>query len=220
MLKAIIFDLDGVIVDTEYLDFSFQKEFILKLGGKPRSDQTFSVLIGKSYNDLHREISQFLDNKYTIHEIEKRLTDFTSLKYQSVDYKAVFRKNTLDIIKFAKNNHIKLAVASSSPKQHIIKILTACNIVNDFDIITSGEEFIQSKPNPEIYTHTLNLLNVLPQDAIAIEDSYFGILSAKTAGLRVIAFEETRMPIDQSMADFVSKDMLGVLNRIRKNAQI
>ncbi|AOM39418.1 hypothetical protein A9255_01670 [Xenorhabdus hominickii] len=62
----------------------------------------------------------------------------------------------------------------------------------------------------------LELLNVSPQEAIVIEDSYSGILSAKKTGLRVIAFEETRMPIDQSIADFITKDMLSIFNIIKK----
>ncbi len=67
-------------------------------------------------------------------------------------------------------------MASSSPLTHIENILSTCGIKQDFDLIVSGEMFSASKPNPEIYQYTLQ---VSAQNAIAIEDSYYGILAAK-----------------------------------------
>ncbi|WP_042221657.1 HAD family hydrolase [Oceanobacillus manasiensis] len=213
MLKAIIFDMDGVIVDSEILDYKFQKEFILKEGGSTNEEE-LSELIGKSYNDLYGNMLKLIGNKCSMKDLIDKFTIFIEQRYEEINYISIFREDILGILSYAKSKKIKLAVASSSPEKHIHRILKECNIFTYFDIIVSGENFPESKPNPEIYLHTLNKLKVSPQESIAIEDSYSGILAAKAAKIPVIAYEENRMPVDQSMADFTGQDMKKILRLI------
>lgn len=217
MIEAIIFDMDGVIVDTEFLEFCLLKKFIHRLndGVILFSDDELSVLAGKSYQDLYTTISFFTGNKYTIEEIEVLYSDFIEKEFSSIDYLTIFRRDLIKIIDFCTNNKIKLAVASSSRKTHIEDVLTACKIIEYFDFIVSGEQFKVSKPDPEIYHYTINKLGVDIGKIVAIEDSFSGILSATRAGLKVIAYEEIRLPIDQSYADYIAKDMLNVYEIIK-----
>ena len=69
------------------------------------------------------------------------------------------------------------------------------------DVIVSGEQFKESKPNPEIYQKTAELLGVLPEECIAIEDSTVGITAAHRAGVKVIALRDDRFDFDRSLAD-------------------
>ena len=94
--------------------------------------------------------------------------------------------------------------------------MNACNILEYFDFIVSGEQFKVSKPDPEIYQYTISKLGVNVDKIVAIEDSYSGILSATRAGLKVIAYEERRLPIDQSYADYIAKDMIDVYEIIKR----
>lgn len=216
MLQAIIFDMDGVIVDTEYTEFMLQKEFIekLKQHSRPITLEQQSETVGKSLNDIPEIIKKLSGTSLSLQQIRQQYRDFFHQVFSQVDFVSIFRQEIKHIIHFAKQNNIKLAVASSSPLTHIENILSTCGIKKDFDLIVSGEMFSASKPNPEIYQYTLNTLQVSAQNAIAIEDSYYGILAAKKAGLTVIAYEEKRMIVDQSQADYIAPDMNAILQLI------
>ena len=109
-----------------------------------------------------------------------------------------------------------MAIASSSHLAQIQNILTQCDIIQYFDLIVSGEQFERSKPDPTIYRHPLEKLGAQAKNAVAIEDSFFGIQAAKAAGISVIAYEEKRMHIDQSNADYCGKNMNDILAIIRQ----
>lgn len=218
MLQAIIFDMDGVIVDTEYLEFSLQKEFIdnIKTHSRPITLEQQSEVVGKSLKDIPVIVQKLSESNLSIEEIRTRYYQFFQDLFSTVDYLFIFRAEIKEILRFAKQNQIKLAVASSSHKAHIDNILTVCGIKHEFDLIVSGEQFEHSKPDPTIYRYTCEQLGVKPENAVAIEDSYYGMLSAKTAGLTVIGYEEKRMLIDQSLADYMGKDMTEILAVIER----
>lgn len=216
MIKSIVFDMDGVIVDTEFQDFRIQKEFI-KIEN-PRIDlelTDFDELIGQSYEMLYATLRKFIDNNDSLRDVKERFEAYNDVAYESIDYQQLFRKDILLILKWAKANDVLLAVASSSTHDHIVEVLTSCGIKNYFDVIYSGEFVEESKPNPAIYLNTLKKLNVEPKDAIAIEDSYYGISAAKAAGITTVAYRETRAVIDQSAADYIAADMLEIYEIIR-----
>lgn len=216
MIKSIVFDMDGVIVDTEFQDFRIQKEFI-KIEN-PRIDlelTDFDELIGQSYEMLYATLRKFIGNNDSLRDVKERFEAYNDVAYESIDYQQLFRKDILLILKWAKANDVLLAVASSSTHDHIVEVLTSCGIKNYFDVIYSGEFVEESKPNPAIYLNTLKKLNVEPKDAIAIEDSYYGISAAKAAGITTVAYRETRAVIDQSAADYIAADMLEIYEIIR-----
>lgn len=217
MLQAIIFDMDGVIVDTEYVEFALQKAFIRDIQEHEReiSHQEYSQVAGKSLKDIPEIMQRLSGSSLPLEEIRARYLVFFHNIFDPIDYLTIFRQEIKQIIQYAKANKIKLAVASSSALAHIQRILTACGIIDEFDLIVSGEQFEQSKPHPEIYQYTLQKLGVAAQSAVAIEDSYYGIIAAKQAGIAVIAYEETRMAIDQSLADYQGKDMTDILTIIK-----
>ncbi|MGG5369012.1 HAD family hydrolase [Enterococcus sp. AZ196] len=216
MLRAIIFDMDGVIVDTEFQDFRIQQEFIKK--ENPTIDQkktNFNELIGQSYDMLYETLRKFIGSNDSLNEIKERFERFNEAAYETIDYLQLFRTDILSILKWAKKNEILLAVASSSTHDHILEVLTACGIKEYFDVIYSGEFVKESKPNPEIYLNTLQQLTIEPEQAIAIEDSYYGITAAKTAGITTIAYKETRAAIDQTSADYLAADMIEIYKIIQ-----
>ena len=208
MIKAIIFDMDGVIVDTEFQDFRIQQEFIKKENPSINQVKTnFDELIGQSYNMLYETLRKFIGSNDSLNEIKRRFEAYNAIAYESINYQQLFRKELLPILKWAKSKGVLLAVASSSTYEHIIEVLNSCNIKDYFDVIYSGEFVEESKPNPAIYLITLEKLNVSANQEITIEDSYYGISAAKAAGITTIAYKETRAAIDQSAADYLVEDM-------------
>ena len=217
MLEAIIFDMDGVIVDTEYIDFQLQSEMIKSIAKQPDSltHADFSNLVGRSYQDLLKVIKKISQTDLSFSEIEEKLEQIAENRYSLLDYNLLFRKDITAILEFAKEREIKLAVASSSLKSHILQVLRTCAIENYFDLVVSGEDFASSKPDPAIYLAAIDRLGVLASRAVAVEDSSYGILAAKDAGIKVIAYEETRMLVDQSLADYRGKDMKEIFQVIQ-----
>ena len=208
MIKAIIFDMDGVIVDTEFQDFRIQQEFIKKENPSINQVKTnFDELIGQSYNMLYETLRKFIGSNDSLNEIKRRFESYNAIAYESINYQQLFRKELFPILKWAKSKGVLLAVASSSTYEHIIEVLNSCNIKDYFDVIYSGEFVEESKPNPAIYLNTLEKLNVSANQAITIEDSYYGISAAKAAGITTIAYKEMRAAIDQSAADYLVEDM-------------
>lgn len=218
MLQAIIFDMDGVIVDTEYVEFNLQQQFIEQ--HKEHDDEISfaarSEVCGKALADIPEIMQRLTKSSLPLEDLKTRYQAFFENLFSKVDYPSIFRHDIKLILAYAKANNIKLAVASSSALAHIQRILTACGIMDEFDFIVSGEQFERSKPDPTIYRYTCEKLGVKPENALAIEDSVYGIIAGKSAGLTVIAYEETRMQVDQTQADFKGKDMAEILAIIKQ----
>ncbi|QLB13021.1 HAD superfamily hydrolase (TIGR01509 family)/HAD superfamily hydrolase (TIGR01549 family) [Bisgaardia hudsonensis] len=218
MLDLIIFDMDGVIVDTEYFGFEHLKNFIdeIKTRQSPISHQEYSAIIGRSYDDLYLAIKTLSQTDLSVNDIGKMLSEYVQKHIKEIDYISIFRKDIIEIIHFAKQQNIKLAIASSSSRQQIENILILCKIRPHFDFIISGKELPQSKPNPAIYQKVLAHFSIPANKAVTIEDSSHGIQAAKKAGITVIAYEETRIAIDQTLADYKGKNMLEILDIIKR----
>ena len=218
MLQAIIFDMDGVIVDTEFLEYDLQAQFIESIKEHDRTliSLESAEVVGKGLSEIPEIVKKLSGSSLPLEEIKQRYFEFFKNLFSTADYRSIFRADIVKIIEFAKQNQIKLAVASSSRLEHIQNILTECGIIRDFDFIVSGEQFERSKPDPTIYRYTLEKLGVQAESTVAIEDSFFGIQAAQAANIPVIAYEEKRMHIDQSHAEHCGKNMLEILAIIKQ----
>ena len=218
MLQAIIFDMDGVIVDTEFLEYDLQAQFIesIKEHHRTLTSLESAEVVGKGLSEIPEIVKKLSGSSLPLEEIKQSYFEFFKQLFSTADYRSIFRADIVKIIEFAKQNQIKLAVASSSRLEHIQNILTECGIIRDFDFIVSGEQFERSKPGPTIYRYTLEKLGVQAESAVAIEDSFFGIQAAQAADIPVMADEERRMDIDQSHAEYCGKNMLEILAIIKQ----
>lgn len=108
----------------------------------------------------------------------------------------------------------KLALASSSTNHDIDLMLEENNLRKHFSIILSGEDFKETKPNPEIYITAINQLGVDSQDVLIIEDSEKGIEAGVNAGADVWAIEDTRFGMNQSKADMQVSGLSEVVSRL------
>jgi len=201
-MKAVIFDLDGVISDTNFLQ-SRVEEALLKEHG-----------INLSYEEITKKYAGMSDKEF----FEKVFRDFgkkcNTLQIIKEKWRRIFAltkkekikpiKGSKQLIKKLKKAGFKLGVASASEKEFIKLILLKFKILNHFDAITSSREVKKGKPDPEIFLLTAKKLKVNPKDCVVIEDGRLGMIAAKRAGMKCIGLvknKNERYPVDLLVTD-------------------
>ena len=204
---TIIFDMDGVLFDSErmYINeiISFFKQYDIYL-----TNDICKVVIGVDNKRFYKIVYQWWNNKTSFNEFVIILKQyFNSLKR---DYSKLLNDNALELLRYLKENCYKIALASSSQKSVIINALKTSNIIEYFDLITSGDQFKESKPNPEIYLYTINKLHSSKEETIIVEDSYPGIQSAINAGIEVLALKDDYFGIEQANANYIIDNLIDI----------
>jgi HAD superfamily hydrolase (TIGR01509 family) len=210
-MKAIIFDFDGVIAETERKKFSDVKRIILK-EGLHLEDSDYKKFIGT-------KTEFFLKNKFP-NLSESKITALSDERY-ALKYVDVHKNRLLtgvkDLLFYLKEKNVVIAICSGSKKMFIDKFLKAKKLNSFFDLIVSGDDFKSSKPDPECYLLALKKLNLKATDVIVVEDSPAGIIAGKKAGLQVYAIETYLKKEDLSFADLVFKNNSDLLKYLKSN---
>lgn len=197
MIKAIIFDMDGVLVDSEIEYIRIYKQFFEEYGA-PLAIEELYFLAGSPHNvefDLIcKRLNVGLDEAYRLQK------EFFS-RYK-IDYSSIKKNYVDEILTYLADLNITISLASSSKMENIKTVLKQCAIESYFSLLVSGEMFEKSKPNPEIYEYTVKQLCVPKEDVLVVEDSNYGIEAAKAAGLKTVALIDPVLNFDNKMADY------------------
>lgn len=198
---AVIFDMDGVIVDTE----KFYLGTLAKLFEAEGIEVPFEdlcVTVGASYKDFKRNLVRWFELGGEHLAEEEALARYNVWEERNQpDFAALLNHGVVETIAELKRRGVRVALASSSPMSNILLVLEACGLSDAFELVTSGEQFHESKPNPEIYLHTLENFGLPAGDCCCVEDSVPGITAGKAAGLTVFAKREDRFGFTQEAAD-------------------
>ena len=201
MIKALIFDMDGVIIDSEPGSLRQVLEFVHSKKPDVNEREMYQV-VGRSSRDVWTRIAGVIGWEKDWLETREEYRNVWQKNHPArVSYQEIFRPETLRILKWAKARGMHRAVASSTGYEKVKSILTEVGVAPWLDLIVSGDQFKESKPNPEIYLKAAKLLGVCPEECIAIEDSTVGITAAHRAGVKVIALKDDRFDFDRSLAD-------------------
>ena len=186
IMKAVIFDMDGVLIDSEALHLYDFRVFLQKHNQNLTNDELseFVGLDAKTFIGHLQEIWKPVSPLPSIEEIKE------GCKYPSDSFQDMLVPHVRFILSHLKKNNIKIAIASSSPYNIIYKMLSINDIDSYFDVIVSGNDVQAKKPSPDIYFETLKRLELPSNDCIVIEDSLVGIQAAINARLYVIAIKE------------------------------
>lgn len=180
-IKAVIFDMDGVIFDTELVYLKVWSEVFEKYGYKLKKEIYIQVL-GTGRENVKRV---FLNNYGEDLPIDIMYKEKDENLDRAVELGVSLKAGADEILANLKNNNFKIALATSAAKERALKQLKQADIEKFFDVIISRDDVKETKPNPEIFLKAAEKLNVLPSECIVIEDSSAGIRAAFNA--RMIA---------------------------------
>jgi HAD superfamily hydrolase (TIGR01509 family) len=203
MIEAIIFDMDGVIVDGETSNYIAVNK-VLQPCGFVLTPEEYKQTIG--LNSF--ETWSLLKRKFSLKENTEDLMEMFSRLQDSGYTEAPLMPGFMKFFTLVKNRNLKIAVASSTEMRHIKGVLDRIGIIGKFNVIASAEECKNGKPKPDVYLLAAKRLEIDPGRCIAIEDSMNGMLAAKAAGMFVIAVptEHTRSQ-DFSKADLIVRNL-------------
>jgi beta-phosphoglucomutase-like phosphatase (HAD superfamily) len=214
MLKAVIFDMDGVIIDSEPFHWDVNKKIFNDLGIGVSQDE-YRQYIGSSNTNMWTDLKK----RYGLYPPLEALVSMQGSG--NIDF---LRENKFgpitgitELLFDLKKNDIDIGLASSSPHAAIEIVLKKFAFESYFSVVVSGEDFKNSKPAPDIFLKAALLLQISPDKCVVIEDAAHGVAAAKAAGMKCVGFaNKNSWGQDLSRADLIVDDirMLNV-NRIR-----
>ncbi|MGP3778788.1 HAD family hydrolase [Halanaerobium saccharolyticum] len=187
MIKGIIFDMDGLMFDTEKLSKKIWKD-IGRKNGYNFSNDLFNKIIGTSSNTTKKVFEDKFGSDFYYDKLKKQKNKIMLKKIKKDG--VPIKEGLNDAIKYLKRNDYKIAVASSSSKATIEFYLKSVNLNKEIDFIIGGDEVKQSKPNPEIFKKCCEKMNIDKRQVLILEDSINGILAADKANISVILIED------------------------------
>ncbi len=175
-VRALIFDMDGVLADTEPLFYAATRD---AMHPQPFSEEEYAQFIGT------HGLEEWLTTTYGF------AADFLTTRIAPAYYEALARglpalEGAEALLEAAHARGLPVAVASTSSHDSIERTLSAAGLRHHFPLVVSASDVARGKPAPDIYLHTARLLDVPPDACIAIEDSVHGIVAAASAGMWVV----------------------------------
>ncbi|WP_417558762.1 HAD family hydrolase [Mesoflavibacter zeaxanthinifaciens] len=197
--KAVIFDMDGVIVDTEMIWKHAEKEVFSSLGVLVNDEGS-----AKTQSMTTAEATQFWYKKFpwkgvNLKEVERMVI---SKVIELIETEACAIKGVKSFIEQLKYRNYKIGLATNSPSIIIPVVLNKLDVTHLFDAVSSAEFEDNGKPAPAIYYTIAKKLAVKPEDCFVIEDTYSGMTAAKNAGMTVIAFTNGNKKLHFKIADY------------------
>lgn len=191
MIKAAIFDMDGLLIDSERIIMQACIAAAAQVG-MTYTQAEYVELIGRAGPDSTRIMVEQLNGVDNFNRVMQGLDAQLAQRNHAFPLKS----GASDLLDFYRAKGVKCSVASSSPTHHITHRLSHVGVLDYFSHITSGQEVTQGKPSPDIYLLAVKKLGLQAQDCIAFEDSEMGARAAIAAGLRVVVVPDLLQPSD------------------------
>ena len=200
MVRTVIFDMDGVIIDSEPIYFKIDKQLFEELH-IPVSYEEHCSYVGTSSQNMWATIFKKHDVRGNTQAAMKKEHDHY-MEYLLNEKNLRPIDGVVDLIKELQQDNFKMIVASSSYMEVIEIVLSKLHLSDYFIGKVSGTELVNSKPHPEIFIYAARLAQSQPEECVVIEDSQNGITSARAAGMKCIGFLNPNSGIqDLSKAD-------------------
>lgn len=194
MIKAIIFDMDGLMIDSERVTFECYQER-LKDMNLTMDEEFYKTLLGKPIKGIYQRFYDVYGNDFPIENV---IQDVHQLMAERFETEGVpVKKGLVELLHYLKDNNYKTIVATSSNRDRVDKILSQAKITEFFDDSICGDEVTKGKPNPEVFLKSCQKLGVNVDEAIVLEDSEAGIQASYDANIKVICIPDMKYPEKQ-----------------------
>lgn len=216
MIKTVIFDLDGLLVNSELMTYEFYKRILAE------KKIEFSL---KTYTDVYcgrtavRNLTELIENYDLPFDVEKGLELTHEAEKEYLSTKGVpLKKGAKELLDFLKNKDYGIYLASSSGKERAHTILAGNGIDGYFDGGVFGDEIEHSKPAPDVFLKAKEKAGARAEECLVLEDSDAGIHAAYAAGIPVICIPDLKQPSEESrkMARLVLPSLLDVKEMLEK----
>jgi HAD superfamily hydrolase (TIGR01509 family) len=188
MLKAVIFDMDGVLIDSEPFHLVVNEKIFANLGINLSEDE-YHGFIGTTHKDMWSTIKKRYNLPQSVPELVNMQVSGNIDYIKNEEIEPIKIKGVTDLLSKIARENIKIGIASSSPTEVIKLVINKLGISDYFSAIVGGEEIKKGKPSPDIFLKAAKRLKSKPFDCIVIEDSKNGVLAAKAAGMKCIGFK-------------------------------
>ncbi|MBT3756908.1 MAG: HAD family phosphatase [Candidatus Cloacimonetes bacterium] len=214
--KAVIFDLDGTLIDSMGIWIQIDKEYLEKRNISVPDDLFKDVKTGNSFN----EICQYFKDKFNLPDsIEEIGAEWTGMVAEHYKNDITLKPGAHKFINFLRINNIKMAIGTSNTKYLTKTVLGANGVLNYFDTIVAGCEDIKGKPYPDIFLKAAKELNIAPEDCLVIEDTLHGVLAAHNGGIDAFAiFDDNDTHETEGIrkeADFYADNFSEILEKLK-----
>lgn len=205
-MKAVIFDMDGVIIDSEPIYAELEGGFFEEQGLYVPA-QVRKTFVGGSMKNMWAKVSELNpgtspDELMAAYQLYRNKVTFS--------YKEILNKGIPELLEYLKTSGYQIGLASSTRREIVVQVLCECKILSYFHALVCGDEVVNGKPDPEIFLKAAEALHVSPGECTVIEDSHNGITAAKRAGMHVIGKADARFGQDVRAADKIVTDILEI----------
>lgn len=205
-IEAVIFDLDGSLVDSTWMWQEIDDEYLGRFGIIPPED-LHSCIGGKTFS----ETAVFFKETFALpDEIEQIKSDWKQMAWDKYSNEVMLKDGALNFLNICMEKNIKLGIATSNSRELVENLVAVHGIGDYFSSIMTGTDGIKGKPAPDIYLAVAGELNVMPQHCLVFEDIIHGIMAGKAAGMKVCAvYDEASVMQDdekRELADFYIHD--------------
>lgn len=193
-VKAVIFDLDGLLVETEIISYQIYKLMLEPFGYSFTKEEYAQGYSGKTgIENMNNIISKY----HLPYSLEEGLKIEEDIENQLLANGVMLKRGAKELLAYLKENHYKIGLATSSTKDRALLILHQHNIENYFDAFTFGFEVEKGKPNPDIFLKAAEKLNEVSQNCLVLEDSEAGIQASYSAKIPVICIPDMKYPAEE-----------------------
>lgn len=186
MVKAVIFDLDGSLVDSMWIWKAIDIEYLGKFGIELPPDLQDSIG-GKSFT----ETAIYFKERFQISDsLEQIKEDWNRMAYDKYANEVPLKPGVREFLNYCREHQIRLGIATSNSRELVDNIVRTHDLADYFDCVMTGCEVAKGKPAPDIYLAVAKQLEVAPADCLVFEDIVQGIQAGKAAGMQVCAVDD------------------------------
>lgn len=194
MIKAVVFDMDGVIFDSEKCVLECWRE-VADRHNIPDIEEACRECLGINAAATRERMLKRYGEAFPYDEYKKESSALFHEKYD--DGRLPKKPGVHELLEYLQQQKIKIALASSTRQEVVLQELRDGGLLNYFDKVVCGDMVKRSKPEPDIFLKACEELQVNPSDAYAVEDSYNGIRAAHAAGMRPIMVPDMAEPTEE-----------------------